>query len=150
MFQIIAVALAVVAAPRPLGPTRLGAISVFDAPAAVDGSRCAVISKRRVGEELELGYCCDSCHHPYLLTNDDFKVSFVSADLATSASKAAFLDLNDNGSGELIATQSTSVVAVSVLKELEQLITFPCGRCITVDECTENGRLELWHHQCFF
>lgn len=132
--------LAAVAIAAPAAP-----LSVFDAPAPVDGSTCAIISKASVADV----FCCESCHHPYLITSDAIELSVVTTDTAFSASKTARLDLEDNGSGDLVATQSTSVIAVSALKELQQKITVPCGRCIPVTECSQlSGRLELWHHQC--
>jgi hypothetical protein len=135
--------LAAVAIAAPAAP-----LSVFDAPAPVDGSRCSILGNGLLGPAGNM-YCCESCHHPYLLTNEAVELSVVKTDTAFSASRNAWLDLEDNGSGDLVATQSTSVIAVSALKELQQKITMPCGRCIPVTECSQlSGRLELWHHQC--
>ena len=134
---VAAVAMAATAGPAPL--------SVFDKAIPVDGSTCAIISK----VDIAGVFCCESCHHPYLITSEAVELSVVATDTAFSASKTARVDLENNGSGELVAAESTSVVAVAVLKELEQKITLPCGRCITVEDCSaQKGRLELWHHQC--
>lgn len=129
--------------------------AAFNEAHVVDGSKCTVLKQSQVGPAGT--YCCEACHHPYLMQTNELSLSVVTTDRFLAANRAAAVV--SDGSGDLSPDDSAGVVkvaskafmetvAVSVLKESTTL-TVPCGECISLDECMSRGsHVELWHHQC--
>lgn len=149
--------------------------SAFSRPLVVDGSKCAAL--RAAPFDMPF-YCCDACHHPFLMRYSDLKVDMISVDRAVQITNAEAVDTvvpapagsrgnrseavdpaadaeafgtpdPDNAAAVQVVTVSYKADRAQAIYQSRSTVVVPCGECISLDECVSSGRtVELWHHRC--